>query len=70
VKIRDIVYIADFSYFDVAKQRFIVADVKGSPDATYKLKAKLFLSYLEKKDSSALFHEVYWKNKSWEVIER
>jgi hypothetical protein len=70
VKIRDIVYRADFKYWDVQKERLIISDVKGSPDATYKLKAKLFLAWLEKNDKNALFHEVYWKNKSWEIIEK
>lgn len=70
VKIRDIKYIADFKYFDVAKQKLIVADVKGLPTPEFKLKAKLFLAWLEKNNKEAGFHEVYWKAKQWEIIER
>jgi hypothetical protein len=70
VKIRDIVYKPDFSYFDVKRGKFIICDVKGSPDSTYKLKAKLFLAYLEKNDKETLFQEIYWKSKKWDVIER
>jgi hypothetical protein len=70
VKIRDIVYRADFKYWDIQKERLVIADVKGSPDSTYKLKAKLFLQYLQRFDEDTLFHEVYWKAKQWEVIER
>lgn len=70
VKIRDIVYRADFKYFDVQKERLVISDVKGSPDSAYKLKAKLFLQYLQRFDENTLFHEVYWKNKTWEIIEK
>lgn len=34
-------YIADFQYWDVAKQQMIVADAKGVKTALFKLKAKL-----------------------------
>ena len=70
VKIRDVNYIPDFKYWDVKREKLIICDVKGAPDATYKLKAKLFLAYLEKNDKEALFQEIYWKNKQWSVIEK
>ena len=70
VKIRDIKYIADFKYFDVTKQKLIVADVKGLPTPEFKLKAKLFLAWLEKNNKEAAFHEVYLKAKQCEIIER
>ena len=40
--IRAITYKADFVYFDVKKDRFIVEDVKGYKTDVYKLKKKLF----------------------------
>lgn len=71
VKIRDILYKADFKY--VTNEGYIVVcDVKGG-DSTpeFKLKAKLLLKLIaEGKIDDFLFQEVRWKAKSWEVIER
>lgn len=39
---RPIKYIADFSYFDIQKRKFIVEDSKGFKNKTYLLKKKLF----------------------------
>ena len=40
--IRQIKYIADFKYFDVAEDRWIVLDVKGFETPVFKIKEKLF----------------------------
>lgn len=39
---RKIEYIADFKYFDIRKDKWIVEDVKGMKTDVYKLKKKLF----------------------------
>lgn len=71
VKIRDIVYKADFTY--TTKEGYkVVADVKGG-DSTpeFKMKAKLLLKAIDEgKIENFIFQEVRWKNKQWEVIER
>lgn len=41
-KIRPIIYIADFVYYDVDRDEFVVEDVKGVRTEVYKLKRKLF----------------------------
>lgn len=41
-KIRPITYIADFFYYDIKKQRYIVEDTKGFRTEVYKLKKKMF----------------------------
>ena len=48
VKIRDIVYKADFTYYDVTKSEVVVCDVKGG-DSTpeFKLKSKLLLKMID-----------------------
>ena len=71
VKIRDIVYKADFEYTTNEGYKVIV-DVKGG-DSTpeFKLKAKLLLKMIEEgKIENFIFQEVRWKAKQWEVIER
>jgi hypothetical protein len=71
VKIRDIVYKADFKY-NMMDGRLIVVDVKGG-DSTpeFKLKAKLLLKAIDEgKIENFIFQEVRWKAKQWEVIER
>lgn len=40
--IREITYKADFIYFDIKLDRYIVEDVKGFKTDVYKLKKKLF----------------------------
>jgi hypothetical protein len=42
VAIREINYIADFYYFDIAKKAWIVEDSKGFRTPDFKLKAKMF----------------------------
>jgi hypothetical protein len=72
VKIRDIVYKADFKYYDIAKSEIIVCDVKGG-DSTpeFKLKSKLLLKMIDEgKIDNFIFQEVRWKSKSWQVIEK
>lgn len=72
-KIRDIKYNADFMYFDIMQGRFIIADVKGG-DSTpeFKIKAKMLLKMIEEgvENKYAIFHEVRFKAKAWEIIER
>jgi hypothetical protein len=71
VKIRDIVYKADFE-FTTIDGRKIVVDVKGG-DSTpeFKMKAKLLLKAIDEgKIENFIFQEVRWKAKQWEVIER
>jgi hypothetical protein len=71
VKIRDIVYKADFSYM-MMDGRKIVVDVKGG-DSTpeFKLKAKLLLKAIDEgKIENFIFQEVRWKQKQWEIIGR
>lgn len=41
-KIRPIYYIADFYYFDLLKDKWVVEDTKGVRTEVYKLKKKLF----------------------------
>lgn len=41
-KVRAIIYKADFIYFDINLDRYIVEDVKGYKTDVYKLKKKLF----------------------------
>ena len=43
-KEREISYVADFKYYDKAKSKIIVEDVKGFKTDVYKIKRKLFLS--------------------------
>ena len=40
--IRAITYVADFEYYDVAKGKYIVEDVKGYKTKEYQLKKKMF----------------------------
>lgn len=40
--VRKIEYIADFSYYDLEKNKFVVEDVKGLKTDVYKLKKKIF----------------------------
>lgn len=40
--IRAITYIADFFYYDIEKQKYIVEDTKGFKTEVYKIKKKLF----------------------------
>lgn len=71
VKIRDIVYKADFKY-STNENITVVVDVKGG-DSTpeFKLKAKLLLKAIDDgKIENFTFQEVRWKAKQWEVIER
>jgi hypothetical protein len=71
VKIRDIVYKADFAYTTI-DDRKIVVDVKGG-DSTpeFKLKSKLLLKMIDEgKIENFIFQEVRWKAKQWEIIER
>lgn len=44
LKENGIAYVADFKYFDKAKGRTVVEDVKGYKTDVYKIKRKLFLS--------------------------
>ena len=72
VKIRDIVYKADFQYTDPHTNKTIICDVKGG-DSTpeYKLKVKLLLKLVDEgKIDDFRFFEVRWKAKTWEIIER
>ena len=41
-KIRPIVYIADFKYFDLEKMQYIIEDAKGMKTDVYKIKKKIF----------------------------
>lgn len=41
-KVREIVYVADFYFFDVGKNRWVVLDAKGLILPVFKLKKKLF----------------------------
>lgn len=41
-KIREIKYIADFKFFDVEANKWIIIDVKGMPTEVAKLKRKMF----------------------------
>lgn len=41
-KYREIIYIADFEYFDIKKGKWIIEDVKGMKTDVYKIKKKLF----------------------------
>ena len=71
VKIRDIVYKADFKYV-TNEGVTVVCDVKGG-DSTpeFKLKAKLLLKLIDEgKIDDFIFQAVRWKSKSWEIIER
>ena len=71
VKIRDIVYKADFKYV-TNEGVTVVCDVKGG-DSTpeFKLKAKLLLKLIDEgKIDDFIFQEVRWKSNSWEIIER
>lgn len=43
-KRREISYIADFYYFDIKQDKWVVVDVKGFKTDVYKLKKKLFES--------------------------
>lgn len=49
-KEREISYVADFKYYDKAKSKIIVEDVKGFKTDVYKIKRKLFLSQYCKDD--------------------
>lgn len=40
--VRKIEYIADFSYYDLEKDKFMVEDVKGLKTDVYRLKKKIF----------------------------
>ena len=40
--VREIEYIADFSYYDLEKDKFVVEDVKGLKTDVYRLKKKIF----------------------------
>ena len=40
--VRKIEYIADFSYYDLEKDKFVVEDVKGVKTDVYKIKKKIF----------------------------
>lgn len=40
--VRKIEYIADFSYYDLEKDKFVVEDVKGVKTDVYRLKKKIF----------------------------
>ena len=44
--IREIKYIADFSYIDFSAHTTIIEDVKGVKTAEFKIKEKMFLKYL------------------------
>ena len=71
VKIRDIVYKADFKYTTIDGRK-IVVDVKGG-DSTpeFKLKSKLLLKAIDEgKIDDFIFQEVRWKAKEWQVIEK
>jgi len=43
-KRREISYVADFYYFDIKQDKWVVVDVKGFKTDVYKLKKKLFES--------------------------
>jgi hypothetical protein len=43
IKYRPITYKADFKYFDIEKDKWIVEDVKGMKTEVYKIKKKLFV---------------------------
>ena len=71
VKIRDIVYKADFKYV-TNEGVTVVCDVKGG-DSTpeFKLKAKMLLKLIDEgKIDDFIFQEVRWKARAWEIIER
>jgi hypothetical protein len=71
VKIRDIVYKADFAYTTNEGHK-VVVDVKGG-DSTpeFKLKSKLLLKMIDEgKIDDFIFQEVRWKAKEWQVIEK
>lgn len=40
--VRKIEYIADFSYYDLERKKFVVEDVKGLKTDVYRLKKKIF----------------------------
>jgi hypothetical protein len=42
-RIREIVYICDFFYYDTVSENYVVEDVKGYKTELYKLKKKLFM---------------------------
>jgi hypothetical protein len=42
-RIREIVYICDFFYYDTVSENYVVEDVKGYKTEVYKLKKKLFM---------------------------
>lgn len=72
VKIRDIIYKADFKYIDLHTNKTVICDVKGG-DSTpeYKLKVKLLLKLVDEgKIEDFRFFEIRWKAKQWEVTER
>lgn len=41
-RVREISYIADFYYYDIPKNKYIVEDTKGFRTEIYKLKKKMF----------------------------
>lgn len=41
-KIRKITYVADFFYYDIKKQKYIIEDTKGFRTEVYKIKKKIF----------------------------
>lgn len=41
-KIREIKYIADFKFFDIQANKWVIIDVKGMPTEVAKLKRKMF----------------------------
>jgi len=45
--IRSIVYVADFTYFDKERKKFVIEDSKGFRTETYKLKRRLLLSIMK-----------------------
>lgn len=55
-KVRPIVYVADFSYFDIETEQFCLEDTKGFKTAIYKLKVKL-LKFVMKEKEDFLFVE-------------
>ena len=48
--IREIAYIADFSYYDNEKKKFVIEDTKGVKTDVYKLKVKLLKNILKDAD--------------------
>jgi hypothetical protein len=49
VKYKKIEYVADFAYFDKAKNKIVVEDIKGMRTPVYLLKKKMFLAGLDER---------------------